>query len=62
MLQDVELDLTLDEEVFASPGGGRHDAIVAAGATPDGTGTFTTTCWSCGFTCGECKSYCCLVP
>ena len=58
----AELDLSLDEHVFMAPGGGKHDMTVAQEATPDGTGTFTTTCWTCGHTCGECKSYSCLVP
>ncbi|HEY4456983.1 MAG TPA: hypothetical protein VGN81_21910 [Pseudonocardiaceae bacterium] len=38
-----ELDLTVDEQVFAAPGAGV--VYPSATAEPQGTYTVTTTCW-----------------
>ncbi|WP_284575202.1 hypothetical protein [Streptomyces sp. 2P-4] len=56
-VSQATLDLTIDEEVFSSPGG----ATVTMGADqPEGTTTFATTCWgTCAFTCGDCETISC---
>jgi hypothetical protein len=66
MKQDVEiaptgtsLDLSLDAEIFAAPGGGEQFAVVDS---EEGchTTTFVTTCWgTCDFTCGDCETISC---
>lgn len=44
------LDLSIDQEVFSTPGGGDMGSTQAA-VEPQGTWTTTTTCWSCKWTC-----------
>ncbi|HEY2701329.1 MAG TPA: hypothetical protein VGJ45_38135 [Pseudonocardiaceae bacterium] len=39
-----ELDLTVDEQIFAAPGAGVVYSSASA-AEPQGTYTVTTTCW-----------------
>ncbi|WP_018686713.1 FDLD family class I lanthipeptide [Actinokineospora enzanensis] len=55
-----DLDLTVDEEIFSAPGGGSQ-ATASTADNPDGTFTFTTTCWgTCAVTCGDCHTLeCC---
>jgi hypothetical protein len=56
----TDLDLTIDEQVFAAPGGGWHEELVDANQDYPVTLTFQTSCWgTCRFTCGDCVTIYC---
>jgi hypothetical protein len=48
-----EVDLSVDIKALRAPGAG-NSSITMVEATPDGTGTITTTCWTCSLTCSGC--------
>ena len=57
----VDIDLSVDFKTLSAPTP-KSGVVKAAAVQPDGTGTFTTTCWTCGATCGTCTDTCDCTP
>ncbi|NUR58805.1 MAG: hypothetical protein HOV87_09030 [Catenulispora sp.] len=57
----AEIDLSVDFKTLSAPAPKAGDPRAAA-VQPDGSGTFTTTCWTCGVSCGTCTDTCACTP
>lgn len=56
----AEIDLSVDCKTLSAPA--PQSGVRASTVEPDGTGTFTTTCWTCGVSCGTCTDTCDCTP